>query len=131
MKPDLCSVSFSGDGLPNSPKIIADKINSLDNLTTIKQDIYSVGGIVDELENKFSKILNKEKSIFLPTGTMANHFAIRELSGSNSKALVQEQSHIYQDSGDTLQTISGINLIPLGLNSSFFTIDEIKNIIHK
>ena len=131
MKPYLSSVSFSGDGLPNSPKIIADKINSLDDLNTIKQDVYSVGGIVDDLENKFSKILNKEKSIFLPTGTMANHFAIRELSGSNSKALVQEQSHIYQDSGDTLQTISGINLIPLGLNSSFFTIDEIKDIIHK
>ena len=32
MKPDITSVSFSGDGLPNSPKNIADKINSLDNL---------------------------------------------------------------------------------------------------
>ena len=83
MKPDLSSVSFSGDGLPNSPKIIADKINNLDDLNTIKQDVYSVGGIVDDLENKFSKILNKEKSIFLPTGTMANHFAIREFHSSS------------------------------------------------
>ena len=131
MTPDITSVSFSGDGLPNTPKIIADKISSLDNLNAIQQDVYSVGGIVEELEIKFSEILNKEKSIFLPTGTMANHFAIRELSGTNSKTIVQEQSHIYQDSGDTLQSISGINLIPLGLDSSFFTIDEIKNILHK
>ena len=131
MKPEVSSVSFSSDGLPNSTKIIAEKISTLENLNTIQQDVYSVGGIVEELENIFSTILNKEKSIFLPTGTMANHFAIRELSGTNSKVIVQEQSHIYQDSGDTLQTISGINLIPLGLDSAFFTIDEIKNIIHK
>ncbi len=131
MIPDQLSVSFSGDGLPNSTKIIAELINQLKDLDKIEPDIYSVGGIVEQLETKFSAILNKEKSIFLPTGTMANHFAIRELSGQNSKTIVQEQSHIYQDSGDTLQTLSGISLIPLGLNKPYFNIGELEEIIFK
>lgn len=131
MIPNLSSVSFSGDGLPNSTKIIANQISQLNDLDKIEPDVYSVGGIVEILENKFSKILNKDKSIFLPTGTMANHFAIRELSGQNSKTVVQEQSHIYQDSGDTLQTLSGISLIPLGLNKPYFSIDELEEVIFK
>ena len=125
------SISFSGDGLPSSSQIIAENYANLPNLAKIEEDIYSVGGAVADLENKFSGILNKEQSIFLPTGTMANHFAIRSLSGQNSKAIVQEQSHIYQDSGDTLQTLSGINLIPLGIDKPFFGIDEIKEVIRK
>ena len=64
MKPGVSSVSFSSDGLPNSTKIIAEKISTLENLNTIQQDVYSVGGIVEELENIFSTILKKEESIF-------------------------------------------------------------------
>ena len=125
------SISFSGDGLPNSPQILADNIQNLPDISSIKPDSYSIGGIVDELEFKFSKIFNKEKSIFLPTGTLANHLAIRELSGMNSKVIVPEQSHIYQDSGDTLQSLSGINLIPSGLNSPCYELNELEEIIFK
>ena len=57
--------------------------------------------------------------------------AIRELSGINSKVIVPEQSHIYQDSGDTLQSLSGINLIPSGINSPCYELDELKEIILK
>ena len=125
------SISFSGDGLPNSPQILAENIKNLPNINDIKADSYSIGGIVEDLELKFSKIFNKEKSIFLPTGTLANHLAIRELSGVNSKVIVPEQSHIYQDSGDTLQSLSGINLIPSGLNSPCYELSELEEIINK
>tara|TARA_Y100000590_G_scaffold418957_1_gene520283 strand:+ start:887 stop:1972 length:1086 start_codon:yes stop_codon:yes gene_type:complete len=125
------SISFSGDGLPNSPQILAENIKNLPNINNIKADSYSIGGIVEDLELKFSKIFNKEKSIFLPTGTLANHLAIRELSGVNSKVIVPEQSHIYQDSGDTLQSLSGINLIPSGLNSPCYELSELEEIIDK
>ena len=125
------SISLSGDGLPSSPQILAENINNLPNINDIKADSYSIGGIVEDLELKFSKIFNKEKSIFLPTGTLANHLAIRELSGVNSKVIVPEQSHIYQDSGDTLQSLSGINLIPSGLNSPCYELSELEEIISK
>ena len=125
------SISFSGDGLPNSPQILANNLKNLPGIDDINPDSYSIGGIVDELELKFSSIFNKEKSIFLPTGTLANHLAIRELAGVNSKVIVPEQSHIYQDSGDTLQSLSGINLIPAGINAPCYDLNELEEIIHK
>ena len=125
------SISFSGDGLPNSPQILAENIKNLPKIEDINPDSYSIGGIVEELELKFSSIFNKEKSIFLPTGTLANHLAIRELAGVNSKVIVPEQSHIYQDSGDTLQSLSGINLIPAGINAPCYDLNELEEIINK
>ena len=125
------SISFSGDGLPNSPQILANNLKNLPGIDDINPDSYSIGGIVDELELKFSSIFNKEKSIFLPTGTLANHLAIRELAGVNSKVIVPEQSHIYQDSGDTLQSLSGINLIPAGINAPCYDLNELEEIIDK
>lgn len=125
------SISFSGDGLPNSPQILAENIKNLPKIEDINPDSYSIGGIVGELELKFSSIFNKEKSIFLPTGTLANHLAIRELAGVNSKVIVPEQSHIYQDSGDTLQSLSGINLIPAGINAPCYDLNELEEIINK
>ena len=125
------SISFSGDGLPNSPQILANNLKNLPGIDDINPDSYSIGGIVDELELKFSSIFNKEKSIFLPTGTLANHLAIRELAGVNSKVIVPEQSHIYQDSGDTLQSLSGINLIPAGINTPCYDLNELEEIIDK
>ena len=53
------SISFSGDGLPNSPQILAENIKNLPNINDIKADSYSIGGIVEDLELKFSKIFNK------------------------------------------------------------------------
>ena len=32
------TISFSGDGLPNSPQILADNIQNLPDISTIKSD---------------------------------------------------------------------------------------------
>ena len=46
----------------------------------IKPDNYSNGGVVEDLENKFAKLLGKESAMFMPTGTLANHIAARQLA---------------------------------------------------
>ena len=66
------SISFSGDGLPNSPQILADNIQNLPDISSIKPDSYSIGGIVDELELKFSKIFNKEKLFVIRNYVLKN-----------------------------------------------------------
>ena len=43
--------------------------------------------------------------MFFPTGTLANHLAIRKLCGTKQNVIVQEQSHIYHDSGDSLMNL--------------------------
>ena len=67
----------------------------------------------------------------MPTGTLANHLAIRTLCGDKPRAIVQEQSHLYNDTGDSTTRLSGINLVPLAKDLPCFTVDDVKSIIHK
>ena len=76
-------------------------------------------------------MLVNEFCIFIPTGTLGNHLAIRTLCGDKPRAIVQEQSHLYNDTGDCTTRLSGINLVPLAKDLPCFTLDDVKQIIHK
>ena len=124
-------VDFVHDGLNMSPQQYAELLIKLADEGKIKPDYYSNGGVVEELESKFAALLGKEAAVFMPTGTLANHIAIRHLAGMDRRILLQEQSHFYNDSGDCAQTLSGLNLIPLGLNGVEFTLSEVQAIVEK
>ena len=56
------------------------------NKQPIKVDRYGSGGAVEELEKKFQAITGKEKAIYMPSGTMANQFAIAMLKWREYKS---------------------------------------------
>jgi threonine aldolase len=124
-------IDFIYDGLLFSPKDYSSLLMKLADEGKIKPDYYSNGGTVEELESKFSKLLGKESAIFMPTGTLANHIAVRHLSNNNRRIIVQEQSHLYNDSGDCAQNLSALNLIPVGENSVEFSLSEVEKIVEK
>lgn len=125
------AIDFLHDGLSLSPQEYASLLMKLADEGRIKPDYYSNGGIVEELENKFAGLLGKEAAIFMPTGTLANHIAVRHLANNNRRVLVQEQSHLYNDTGDGSQTLSALNLVPLGENAVEFTLGQVENILKK
>jgi threonine aldolase len=86
---------------------------------------------VEELEKKFAMLLGKEAAVFMPAGTLANQLAIRNLAGANNRVLVQEESHVYNDTGDACQVLSNLNLIPLGAGKATFTLEEVEAIVKK
>jgi threonine aldolase len=86
---------------------------------------------VEELEKKFASSLGKEAAVFMPTGTLANQLAIRNLAGTNNRVLVQEESHVYNDTGDACQVLSNLNLIPLGAGKATFTLEEVDAVVKK
>ena len=92
-------------------------------------DSYTLGGAVEQVEAKFAELLGKEQAIFMPTGTLGNHMALRELAGPYRKVIVQAESHIYKDIGDAAQTLSGLNLVPLAPGRTTFTLEEVKQAI--
>src|SRR6185436_7721768 len=98
--PPSSAIDFVHDGLALSPKEYSELLMRLADEGKIKPDYYSNGGVVEEMENKFAVLTGKESAVFLPTGTLANHIAVRRLSGTNRRVIVQEQSHLYNDSGD-------------------------------
>jgi threonine aldolase len=97
----------------------------------IVPDSYTRGGTVKRLERRFAELLGKEAAVFMPTGTLANHLAIRCLCGVKPRAVVPEQSHLYNDTGDCVPRLSGINLIPLAPGRPYFTLAELHEAIQR
>ncbi len=124
-------VHFTGDGLHLTPLDYSRLLVQLAEEGKIKPDSYSLKGSIEELEIKFAKLLGKESAIFMPTGTLANQIAIRSLADGASKVIVQDVSHIYNDSGDCLQTLSNLNLIPLAAGKATFTLDEVERVVRR
>lgn len=114
-----------GDGVPLTPeeytRVLADSV-SREKLAMV--DDYSRGGVVEKLEVRMASLLGKEAAVWLPTGTLANHLAVRLLAGSKRRVLVQAESHLFNDSGDCAQTLSGLHLIPLAPGHATFSLEQ-------
>lgn len=125
------AVRMSGDGLGLTPEESARLWTALAAGGGIARDSYSNGGAVERLEHAFAERLGKERAVFLPTGTLANHLAVRALAGGSGRALAQADSHLYNDSGDCVQTLSGIPLVPLGAGRPDFTLGEVERALDR
>jgi threonine aldolase len=111
-----------GDGIPHTPAEYARLLETLSG--KLESDDYSNGGVVERLEQRVAGLLGKESACWMPTGTLANHLAVRLLSGAKRRVLVQAESHLYNDCGDCAQTLSGLNLVPLAPGRATFTLEE-------
>src|SRR3954447_5310088 len=80
-------VHASGDGVPLTPAEYAKLLNKLAD-SNIERDSYSRGGIVEKLEQRVAQMLGKETAVWLPTGTLANHLAVRLLAGHRRRVIV-------------------------------------------
>lgn len=125
------TIKFNTDGLDLSPQEYSSVLSTLAADHRIKADYYSLGGVVEELEQQFARLLGKESAVFMPTGTLANQIALRKLAGENKRVLVQAESHIYNDSGDCAEVLSGLNLIPLAPGEATFGLDEVKQWVQR
>ena len=123
------AVNFISDGLGLTPVEYAQVLLECTATGSVCTDSYAIGGAVEQVEAKFAQLLGKEQAIFMPTGTLANHMALRELAGADRKVIVQTESHIYKDIGDSAQTLSGLNLIPLAPQRTTFTLEEVEDAI--
>src|SRR6516225_9052922 len=122
-------VQATGDGIQQSPAEYAALLQSI--ATTVEADEYSRGGVVAKLEEAVAAALAKETAVWVSTGTLANHLAVRLLAGDKRRVLVQEQSHLYNDCGDCCQTLSGLNLVPLAPGKATFTVEDLEREVER
>jgi threonine aldolase len=119
-------VQFRSDGLGLSPLDYARLLAEIAERRGIEVDDYSRGGVVAELEERMAALLGKERAVFLPTGTLANHLAVRLLTpGRGRRVLVQRESHLWNDEGDCATTLSGLTLVPLAPGRATISLAEI------
>jgi threonine aldolase len=122
-------VQFRSDGLGLSPAAYARLLAEIAEAPGIFPDDYSRGGVVAELEARMAAVLGKEAAIFLSTGTLANHLAVRLLARRGRRILVQQESHLWNDEGDCAQHLSGLTLVPLASGRATVTLAEIEQAV--
>lgn len=115
-------VIATGDGIPLTP---AEYTALLQKLNPTK-DNYSQKGVVEELEKRVAAALGKEYAVWMPTGTLANHLAVRLLAGEKRRVIVQAEAHLMNDCGDCAQTLSSLNMIGLAAGKATFSVDELE-----
>jgi len=115
-------VFATGDGIPLTPEAYTALLSKLS--AGVKLDDYSNGGTIAQLEEKIAAALGKETAVWLPTGTLANHLAVRLLAGDKRRVLVQQECHLYNDCGDCCQTLSGLHMVPLAPGKATFTVED-------
>ncbi|MGD9618064.1 MAG: low specificity L-threonine aldolase [Alphaproteobacteria bacterium] len=123
-------VQFRSDGIGLSPAEYARLLADIAETRGIDIDDYSRGGVVAELEERMAVLLGKERAVFLPTGTLANHLAVRLLArGRGRRVLVQQESHLWNDEGDCAQHLSGLTLVPLAPGCATIPLAEIERAV--
>jgi threonine aldolase len=118
-------IHFRSDGLALSSAEYARLLARLAENDGIAADEFSRDGVVTQLEERIAAMLGKEAAVFLPSGTLANHLALRLLAQRGRRVLVQRESHIYNDVGDCVQELSGLTLIPLAPARATFGLAEV------
>jgi threonine aldolase len=119
-------VHFCSDGLALSPAEYVQLLSRLVTDAAIAADEFSQHGIVATLEGRMAAMLGKEMAVFMPSGTLANNLALRLLARRGRRVLVQRESHVYNDSGDCAQELSGLTLVPLAPERATFTLSEVE-----
>ena len=124
-------VKFTGDGQSLTPAEYAFVLTSILAEHEIEPDYYSRGGVVTELEQRLARMLGKERAVFLATGTLANHLAVRIQAGGRSRVIVQEDSHIHNDSGDCAEVLSNLNLVMLAHDAGTFALEDVERVVER
>ena len=121
-------VFFHGDGLNLNPLEYAGILTEVTAGGKVEPDYYSNGGVVAELEGRMAEILGKEKAVFLPTGTLANHLAVRLLCEDRGgrRVVTQAESHLANDAGDDCETLAGLRMVVVAPGESGFALDQVK-----
>ncbi len=130
MKPPT-SVHMNRDDLGLTPAEISAELARLTAEQTPTPDVYGLGGVVEEVEAFFARQLGKQRALFMPTGTLANHLAIRKLAGERRRVIVQDVCHIYNDTGDSSQTLSNLTLLPLAPGKATFTWQQVEAVLQQ
>ena len=123
------TVRLSGDGIALSPRAYAALLAELAARAEVEEDSYLLGGEIERFEQQWATLLGKESAVFMPSGTLANHLALRALAGARRRVIVPETSHIYNDTGDACQTLSGLTLLPLAPGAATFTRADIEAVL--
>jgi len=79
----------------------------------VGDDVYGEDPPVNLLQEKVAKLLGKEDSIFVPSGTMANQLCLKAHTAAGDEIIVERYSHIFNHESGAGSALAGVQLYPI------------------
>jgi len=95
----------------------------------VGDDVYGEDPTANRLEAKVAKLLGKEASIFVPSGTMANQLCLRAHTKPGDEVIVERESHIFNHECGAAAALSGVQLHPLRGERGILYPEQIERVI--
>ena len=96
----------------------------------VGDDVFEDDPTVKKLEEMTAELLGKEKSLFVPSGTMANEVAIKSLTRPGDEVILEEDSHIYNYELGAPSVLCGVQLHTLKGKRGVLTAQQILDHIY-
>ncbi|PKM94681.1 MAG: low-specificity L-threonine aldolase [Firmicutes bacterium HGW-Firmicutes-1] len=97
----------------------------------VGDDIYEDDPTVKELEDKAAKLVGKEASLFVPSGTFGNQLALFTHCNRGDEVIVGDDSHIVCHETGASAIIAGVQLRTINTEMGYMNINEIDAKIRK
>ncbi len=91
----------------------------------VGDDVFEDDPTVQKLEEIVAELLGKEKSLFVPSGTMANEVAIKSWTEPGDEVLLEVDSHIYNYEVGAPSVLCGVQLHTLKGTRGVLTTEQI------
>lgn len=95
----------------------------------VGDDVYDDDPTVKELELLAAKLLNKEKALFVPSGTFGNQLALLTHTRRGDEVIVGQDSHILYHEVGASAVIAGVHLRTIESLGGRFDINKLKSLI--
>ena len=118
-------IDLRSDTLTKPCPAMRDAITS----AAVGDDVFSEDPTVNELEAYVADLLEKEATIFVPSGTMSNQLAIKVLTDPGDELIVEKDTHIFVYETAAPSVISNVQLHPIPSKKGMPNIDEIADAI--
>ncbi len=92
-------------------------------------DVFGEDATVNKMQEKCSIITGKEKSLFVPSGCMANQLAIKSHTNSGDEVICEAESHIFNYETAAPSVISNVQMVTVPGNNGVLDIDKVKKYV--
>jgi len=79
----------------------------------VGDDVYGEDPTVNRLQERAAEIFEKEAAIFVPTGSMGNHIAVKLHTRHGQEVIIEERGHLYSYEMATMAAFSGVLARPV------------------
>lgn len=97
----------------------------------VGDDVSQEDPTVNELEELAARMLGKEASLFVPSGTFGNQLALFTHCNRGNEVILHEDSHIVQHEAGGASIIASVQLRTVTSESGFFRWSDIDNKVRK